>query len=29
MDYKSVIGVTATVIAFISYIPYFKDIFAN
>ena len=29
MDSKSVIGILATVIAFVSYIPYFKDIFAN
>lgn len=29
MDYKIVIGFTATLIAFLSYIPYFRDIFAN
>ena len=29
MSYKEVLGVIATAIAFVSYIPYFRDIFAN
>ncbi|HWY80140.1 MAG TPA: hypothetical protein VNW29_07320 [Candidatus Sulfotelmatobacter sp.] len=29
MSYKELLGIIATVIAFISYIPYFRDIFAN
>lgn len=29
MDYKDVLGLLATLIAFVSYIPYFRDIAAN
>lgn len=29
MDYKFILGITATIIAFIGYIPYFRDIFTN
>lgn len=29
MDYKNILGIVATLIAFIAYIPYFRDIFAN
>ena len=29
MDFKIVIGVLATVVAFIGYVPYFKDIFSD
>lgn len=29
MDYKDVLGAIAVIIAFVSYVPYFKDIFAN
>lgn len=29
MNYKEILGITATLIAFVSYIPYFKDIFTG
>lgn len=29
MDYKTLLGFTATAIAFVSYIPYFRDIFSG
>lgn len=29
MNYKELLGITATAIAFISYVPYFRDIFAG
>src|SRR5216683_3417783 len=29
MNYKELLGLTATIIAFVSYIPYLKDILAN
>lgn len=29
MDYKQLLGILATIIAFIGYVPYFKDIFAG
>jgi hypothetical protein len=29
MDYKSLLGILAVLVAFIGYVPYFRDIFAN
>jgi hypothetical protein len=29
MDYKTILGLVATGIAFVSYLPYFRDILAN
>lgn len=29
MDYKDILGITTVVIAFVSYVPYFRDIFSG